>query len=119
MDKIILKGMKFYAFHGFLPQEKELGQTFTVDIELWKQLQNAGKKDKIDATINYADVFYLTQKVITGPSVDLIETLAENIAQEILINHSVQRVKVVIKKPSAPVPGIFDYMAVEIERERP
>jgi dihydroneopterin aldolase len=118
MDKIILAGMKFYGRHGVLSQERELGQRFEVDVEIMLDLAPAGRDDELSKTISYADIYTLVEKVLTGPPYKLIEALAESIARDILDSFPAQGVKVMIKKPGAPVPGIFDFMAVEIERCR-
>lgn len=116
MDKIIMKGMKFYGRHGVLPQERELGQRFEVDLELYLELGPAGRTDDLNSTVSYADVYNAVEKMVTGPSFKLIEAVAEQIASDILKTFPVRGVKVRVQKPGAPVPGSFDYMAVEIER---
>lgn len=119
MDRIRLKGMKFYGYHGDLPQERDLGQAFEVDIEIFMDLQPAGSKDDLNFSVNYVDVFQLVEKVVTGRPFSLIEAVAERIAILILERFIfVQVVKVTVKKPSAPVQGLFEYMSVEITRER-
>ena len=63
-DKIILKGMKFHAYHGIHQWEKSSGQTFIVDIEIFKNLSEPGKTDSIEDTINYSDVFLEIKKIM-------------------------------------------------------
>lgn len=115
-DKIALYGMEFYGKHGVLPEEKALGQKFIVDVELYLSLQQAGETDYLDKTINYADVFEMVRNIVQGKTYNLIEALAENIAQEILKLYSTERVMVRVKKPQAPIAGSFDYVGVEIVR---
>ena len=114
----MLSGMKFYGRHGVLPQERDLGQRFEVDVEIMLDLAPAGRDDDLSKTISYADVYTLVEKVLTGPPYKLIEALAESIARDILDNFSASGVVVRVKKPGAPVPGSFDFMAVEIDRSR-
>ncbi len=76
----------------------------------------AGKSDELNATVSYADVYALVEGVLTGPPMKLIEAVAERVAGKILESFPIESVRVRIKKPGAPVPGCFDYMAVEIER---
>lgn len=116
MDKIILRDMEFFGYHGLLPEETRLGQTFLVDLELYLDLRTAGKSDNRDHTVNYAEVFELVKKIVEGPPRKLIEAVAEDIATAVLEQFFVQQVAVKVKKPSAPVPGHFAYMAVEITR---
>lgn len=119
MDKIIMKGMRFFGRHGVLPQEKELGQVFVVDLELSLDLGEAGEKDDLSLSVSYAEVFGLVEEVVTGEPFDLIEAVAHRIAGRVLDSFPpVERVTVTVKKPSAPVQGQFDHMAVEIFRER-
>lgn len=117
MDKIILKDMAFYGYHGLLKEEIVLGQKFFIDIEIETDTKEAGINDDFTKTINYAEVYEITRKFTEDNRFNLIEALAENIAAEILkrfdIAHSVM---VRIRKKEAPVKGIFDYMGVEIRR---
>ncbi|MFZ5633958.1 MAG: dihydroneopterin aldolase [Bacillota bacterium] len=119
MDRIIMKGMRFFGRHGVLPQERDLGQVFEVDMELSLDLKPAGTRDDLGLTVSYADVFGAVEEVVAGGSVSLLETLAERIAALVLEKFSpVQAVKVTVKKPSAPIQGSFEYMAAEITRAR-
>lgn len=117
MDKIILKDMAFYGYHGLLKEESVLGQKFFIDIEIETDTKEAGINDDFTKTINYAEVYEITREFTEDKRFNLIEALAENIAAEVLnrfdIAHSVM---VRIRKKEAPVKGIFDYMGVEIRR---
>ena len=118
MDKIIIKGMQFYGYHGALPQEQQLGQKFVVDVILSLDLKPAGQTDQLERTVNYAEVYNLIKKIVEGHPFKLIESLAETIATDILDNFNVREVNVQVRKPSAPVPGVFDYVAVDITRQQ-
>ncbi|MDK2887314.1 dihydroneopterin aldolase [Desulfofundulus australicus DSM 11792] len=118
VDRLILKGMEFYAFHGVLPQEQHLGQRFIIDVELSLDLAPAGRTDDPEQTVNYARVFRLVEEVVTGAPCRLIEAVAEKVAGAILEQFPVSEVLVRVKKPGAPVPGHFAYMGVEIRRRR-
>ncbi len=109
-------GMSFYGYHGVLPQERELGQVFEVDVELFLDLRSAGESDDPEMTVSYADVYEVVRRVVTGRPYKLIEAVAEAIAARLLTGFSVQEVLVRVKKPAAPVPGHFRYMGVEIRR---
>ena len=87
MDKIIIKDLEIYAYHGVLPEEKKNGQTFIVTVELFVSLRAAGITDDLDKTINYAEVCEDIRDVMTGEKYDLIEAVAENIADTILIKY--------------------------------
>lgn len=116
MDKIILEGMEFYGYHGVLAEEQALGQRFVIDVELCLDLGPAGRADDPDMTVNYARVFEQVQKIVEGRPCRLIESVAEAVAAEILERFPVSEVAVRVKKPQAPVPGHFAWMAVEVRR---
>ena len=119
MDKIIMKGLIFHGYHGVLEEEKKLGQRFLVDAILYIDLKKAGKTDDLNYTVNYEEVYNMMEKVVRYEQYNLLETLAEKICGDILNSFDiVQKVDVKIKKPEAPVAGIFDYFAVQIERGR-
>lgn len=116
-DRIILSGMEFYGYHGVLPPERELGQRFVVDVELSLDLAGAGRKDDPAATVDYAEVFRLVEKVVGGPPRKLLEKVAEDIAAAVTGLFPVEEVLVRVKKPSPPLPGRLDCAAVEIRRK--
>ena len=114
-DKIILKGMEFYGFHGVLPGEQEIGQRFLVDLELSTHLEHSGRLDDLSESIDYTEVYGLVEKIVTEERFNLIEALAERIAQAVLSRYSLEEVVVRVKKPHAPLGGIFEYVGVEIQ----
>lgn len=117
-DRLILKGMEFYGYHGVLPQERQLGQRFRVDVELYLDLSPAGTADDPSRAVDYAGVYRVVEEVVTGSPCRLIEALAERIARTLLATFPVEEVLVRVEKPFAPVPGHFAYMAAEIRRAR-
>ncbi|MGM0370283.1 MAG: dihydroneopterin aldolase, partial [Bacillota bacterium] len=105
--------------HGVLEEEKQLGQKFFIDAELKADLQPAGESDDVGQAVNYAEVYEVIKEICENGKYNLIEALAENIAQEILNEFElVLEVTIKIKKPEAPVAGVFDYMGVEITRKQ-
>jgi dihydroneopterin aldolase len=118
MEKITLQGMEFYGYHGVLPEERSLGQRFIVDLELELDLRPSGETDDLALTIDYARVFELVESVVRGRPRRLIESVAEDIASAVLEQFPAAAAVVRIKKPQAPVPGTFAWMAVEIRRIR-
>lgn len=118
-DKIILKGMRFFGNHGVFEAEIKLGQHFEVDLELSLNLQPAGQRDDLSLSVSYAEIYDVVEKILTGPPFKLLEAVAEAIAQNVLEHYErIQEIKVTLKKPEAPIKGIFQYMAVEITRRR-
>ena len=117
-DRIHLEGMIFYGFHGVDPAEKVLGQRFVVDVTVERDLRKPGRTDSVADTVSYATIFKLTRAVVEGPSRDLIEAVAEGVAEAIGRAYpDLEAVRVRVRKPGAPVKGsIFDWASVEIER---
>ncbi len=119
MDKIILKNLGFYAFHGVLEAENVLGQKFFVDVDLGVDLKKAGESDKVEDTVHYGMVYDVVKSVVEGPALNLIEAVAEKTIQEIFDRfEAVMEVHMEIRKPEAPVRGIYDHFAVAMHRER-
>jgi len=117
MDQILMKGLQFYGYHGVMDAEKVLGQKFTVHVVLDCDLMAAGQLDDLSKTISYAELYTLVEDLVTNKRFDLIEALAEQIAQAILrFSNDIKRVQVEVEKPEAPVRGIFSCFAVKIER---
>ena len=119
MDKIILSNLGFYGYHGVLEAEKVLGQKFFIDMELYLETKEAGQTDDMNKSVSYADVYEVVKEITEKRRFNLIEALAENIAKEVLDKFElINEVMVRVKKPEAPVNGIYDYFGVEIRRGR-
>lgn len=119
MDKIYVNGMQFYGYHGVLPEENTLGQRFIVDLIAETDLKKAGDTDKLEHSVNYAELFSVCQMVVEGKPYQLIEAVAEQIAQEILRRFAkIAAVTVKVTKPDPPIPGHYQSVAVEIKRSR-
>ena len=118
-DKIKLRKMIFYGFHGVSPQEKQTGQRFSIDLEVECDLSAAGLSDDPEDTVNYSKMFKVVKAIVEGPSRNLLEHVAESIAQAILKNFGVESARVVVRKPEVPIKSsILSYAAVEIYRTR-
>ena len=119
MDRIFLREMRFMACHGVLPHEQEVPQSFEVDVELGLSLRAAGESDDLGDTVNYAKVYRTVSSIMNGASKQLIESLAEEIAEDLLWQFSPLRwVRVTVHKPTAPIDGIFSDVGVMILRRR-
>lgn len=119
MDKIIIKDLEIFAYHGVLDAEKQNGQTFYVTVELFMDLRDAGLADDLDKTVNYAEVCEDIRLVMTEEKYDLIEAVAENIAGTILLKYDkIKTVHVTISKPHAPISMTFDTVCVDIVRKK-
>lgn len=118
MDKIYVKDLEIYAFHGVNQQEKDMGQRFLISLELFTNLREAGESDDLRKTVNYAQLCFSVEEKFKQEKFDLIEKAAEELAKFILLNYKlVDRVKVKIKKPWAPIGKPLDHVAVEVDRQ--
>ena len=118
-DRIALVNMRFEGRHGVLAEEQAKAQPFEVDVELYLNLKPAGLADDLARTVDYREAFRICREVVEGPSVGLIETLAEQIASRRLIAFeavAVSEVVVRVRKPNVALPGDLDGAAVEIRR---
>lgn len=119
MDRITLSRMQFYGYHGVFPEENKLGQRFYIDVELYTDLLNAGQSDRLEDTINYAEVYGKVKAVAEGPPFKLIEALAERVASDLLQSYtSIYEITVRVTKPHPPFDTHFDGVTVEIHRKR-
>lgn len=124
-DTITLTGLAITACHGVLDFEKRIPQSFVLDLSLEADLAPAGNCDDLTASLSYADVASRVIEVVSGASVDLIETLAERIAAACLEWPIVEAVEVTVRKPNAPAgvaftptTGVMAGPAVSVRRER-
>ena len=115
-DIIMLTGIRGHGHHGVFPAERRDGQEFIVDINVHLASSKAAKSDALADTVNYAVVADLVHERIIGEPVDLIETLAENIAAAVLSLSGVSSVEVTVHKPQAPITVPFDDVALRIVR---
>lgn len=116
LDTIELVGVRGYAHHGVLPAERRDGQEFTVDVWLGVDTREASRHDDLAATVDYGAVAADVHAVLTGPPCDLIETVAQRIADACLAYPRVRVVEVALHKPAAPIPVPFADVVVRIER---
>ena len=107
--------MQFYGYHGVYDHEKELGAPFEVDVELSKSFDQAASTDDIDQTVNYDAVHKLVKDAVSNFKYNLIETLADKIANRIIVNFEVEKVVVRVRKPKVQINGILDTVEVETE----
>ena len=119
MDKIIIKGLELFAYHGVNPEEKEDGQRFILDITALADIAAAGESDSLDDTVSYAKIIKTVSAVFTSEKNDLLERAAQRVAKAILDEYDkIQSVKILLKKPDAPISADFKYVGIEIERSR-
>ena len=117
-DVIRMNNMIFYAHHGYYAAERELGQRFELDVELYKDLTRAIETDELENTIDFENVYNSINELFSTSRFALIETVAGKIAEELLAKYKIQAVRVVIRKPQVPIKGILDHVEIDIYREK-
>lgn len=118
MDRVALRGLRAHGHHGVLMREREEGQTFVVDLELGLDTRPAAAGDDLARTVHYGEVAEEVVALVEKDPVDLIETLAQRIADHCLSYEVVREVEVVVHKPAAPIPVPFDDVSITIKRSR-
>ena len=118
-DRILLDGMTFEGTHGVHPEEQVTPQPFEVDVELALNLQPAGMSDDLALTVDYGRVFEVCRQIVESTRFNLIEALAEAIAEELLAGFPLtDSVTVRIRKPKVQLGGPFRAAGIEIRRRR-
>uniref|UniRef100_A0A1J3IW64 7,8-dihydroneopterin aldolase n=1 Tax=Noccaea caerulescens TaxID=107243 RepID=A0A1J3IW64_NOCCA len=120
-DKLILRGLKFYGYHGAIPEEKTLGQMFMLDIDAFMSLKKAGLSDNLSDSVSYVDIYNVAREVVEGSSRNLLEAVAELIASKSFESFpQITAIRVKLWKPNVPrIMSGIDYLGIEILRIRP
>ncbi|GLI03515.1 dihydroneopterin aldolase [Phytohabitans aurantiacus] len=118
MDRIKLTGLRARGRHGVYDFERAQGQDFLVDVELELDLTRAARSDDVADTVHYGELAERLVAVVAGEPVNLIETLAERLAEVCLSDTRVEVATVTVHKPQAPIPHEFSDVAVTMRRER-
>lgn len=117
-DRIELRGLTVRGNHGVFEHERRDGQDFVIDITLWIDLAAAAASDDLNDTYDYGVLAARAADIVSGPARDLIETVAAEIAEDVMNDDRVHAVEVVVHKPSAPIPLTFSDVAVVARRSR-
>lgn len=119
MDKMYIKDLELFAFHGVFEEEKRLGQKFILSLEIDLDLKSAGKTGDLLKSVHYGELCDKIEEEFKRDSHELIETAALNLADFILSEYKViYGVKVFLKKPWAPIKKHLDTVEIMIERKR-
>lgn len=117
MDKIHIKNLEVFARHGIFPEENVLGQKFVVSAVLYTSTREAGRADDLAKSIHYGEVSRFITEFMEQNTFQLLETAAERLAEELLLNiERLEKICLEIKKPWAPVGLPLETVSVEIER---
>lgn len=118
-DRIELKGLECFGYHGVFDHEKRDGQKFIVDLTCWLNFQEAAATDDLEKTVSYADLADIAADIVEGPARDLIETVATEIADKIMASDPIlYTVEVTVHKPDAPIERTFHDVSVVARRSR-
>ena len=118
-DIIRVKNAVFYAYHGVMEDEQNLGGKFECDVEMRCDFAAAVRSDSLTMTVDYEKVYSFIQSTILEKKYYLIEALANAIARGLLRAFPIiESVTVCVRKPHPPVKGVVDYVEVEVTRSR-
>jgi len=118
-DRIFVHGLSLHAYHGVMPHEAKVGQSFTIDLELTIDLDAAARSDKVVDTVSYDKVVDCASEAFRAQRFRLIEAAAGRVADAVLAAFPrVVSVKVTIHKPHAPIAATFNDVGVTLLRTR-
>ncbi|ORW09059.1 dihydroneopterin aldolase [Mycobacterium kyorinense] len=117
-DRIELRGLTVRGRHGVFDHERAEGQVFVVDITVWIDLVDAAASDDLSDTYDYGVLAQRAAEIVAGPPRNLIETVAGEIAEDVMADKRVHAVEVTVHKPDAPIPQTFADVAVVARRSR-
>ena len=118
-DRIELRGLRVFGYHGWFDSERRDGQEFVVDITLWLDLAPAAATDDLADTVDYGALAQRAVAIVAGPARNLIETVAGEIADDVLTDSRITAAEVVVHKPAAPIPHTFgDVRVVALRRSQ-
>ncbi|MEN7549111.1 dihydroneopterin aldolase [Rapidithrix thailandica] len=121
MIKIALKGLEFYAYHGFYEEERKMGNRFEVDMTVWAAVGDITvfeEDNHLDYTVNYEEIHRIISKVMSTPTM-LLETLASRILKGVLHElPKIHKAEVTVKKMNPPLGGVTHHVEVTMGQSR-
>ena len=118
-DRLAVRGLAIHGHHGVFEHERRDGQEFVIDLVLGVDTRVAARSDDVQDTVDYGTLVDEVRTAVADDPVDLIETLAQRIADVCLRNALVDTVEVTVHKPHAPIQATFEDVALTINRSRP
>ncbi len=118
-DRLAVRGIEIFGHHGVFDLERREGQVFVIDLVLSLDTRSAARSDDLRDTVDYGSLVAKVKEAVESDPVDLIETLAERIADTCLQDDRVRSVEVTVHKPDAPIEATFRDVAVTITRDAP
>ena len=119
-QKIRIRGLRVYGYHGVMEHERDEGQYFIVDATIKVDAQRASSTDDISNTVSYAEIAQLIAENVRNNPVNLLETLSQRLANEVLAAAGpwAQKVKITVSKPDAPIDLYFETVSVTAKAKR-
>jgi dihydroneopterin aldolase len=118
-DELTVTGIECYGYHGVFDHEKREGQPFVVDLTLGLDTRAAAASDDLRDTVDYGSLVAAVKAAVETEPVDLIETLAQRLADVCLRDVRVEWARITVHKPDAPIEATFGDVTLTITRERP
>jgi len=117
---IRIKNATFYGYHGVSNEEQNVGGKFEADIDIYTDFSEAALNDNLKKTVDYYQVFSFLNQFTVDRKYYLIETLAIEIANELLKKFDkIIKVAVRVRKNNPPLGGVVDCVEAEVIKERP
>jgi 7,8-dihydroneopterin aldolase/epimerase/oxygenase len=118
-EAIFVSGLALHAYHGVMPHEAKVGQTFKLDLALDIDLADASRSDKLKDTVSYDFVVKIVSETFCSRHYRLVEAAAGAVAETVLARcPKVSGVRVTVHKPHAPIAATFDDVGVTVVRKR-
>jgi dihydroneopterin aldolase len=118
-DSIFVNGLALHAYHGVMPHEGKVGQTFKLDLVLDVDLADGSRSDKLKDTVSYDFVVKIVSEAFCGRRYRLVEAAAGAAADAVLAScPKVSGIRVTVHKPHAPIAATFDDVGVTVTRKR-
>ena len=116
-DELAVLGIECYGHHGVFEFEKREGQIFVIDLVLGIDTAAGGGSRRLADTVDYGSLVASVKAAVEKDPVDLIETLAQRIADVCLLDNRVEWARVTVHKPDAPIDATFSDVALTITRK--
>jgi dihydroneopterin aldolase len=115
-DALILMGIEFYAYGGVTEAEKQVGQRYSVDLEVALDLSEAARTDSLETTVSYADIYTTVIETALERRYNLLEGMAGRIVERLLAGFPLESVTIELRKLLPPIEGTIAYSAVRLTR---